>query len=58
MESMEGTLLYVDLNSGTTENRPLTEHMRVHYVGGRGINVRILFDEVGPEVDAFLPTTG
>ncbi len=55
MKKMEGTLLYVDLNSGATESRPLTEHMRVHYVGGRGINVRILFDEVGPEVDALSP---
>ena len=55
MKSKEGTLLYVDLSSGKIEKQPLSEHLRLNYVGGRGINVRILFDEVGPGVNPFSP---
>jgi aldehyde:ferredoxin oxidoreductase len=55
MKSKEGTLLYVDLSSGKIEKQPLSEHLRLNYVGGRGINVRILFDEVGPGVNPLSP---
>lgn len=55
MKSLPGTILHVDLGSGTIEKEPLTEELRLKYVGGRGINVKILFDEVGPDVDALSP---
>jgi aldehyde:ferredoxin oxidoreductase len=55
MKSLEGTLLRVDLSNGKIEKQPIEEDLRLNYVGGRGINVKILFDEVGPEVNPFSP---
>ncbi|MFC2003559.1 aldehyde ferredoxin oxidoreductase N-terminal domain-containing protein, partial [Chloroflexota bacterium] len=45
-----GTILRVDLSLGRIEKEPLSEKLRFGYVGGRGINSRILYDSVGPEV--------
>lgn len=53
MKSWQGTLLRVDLSSGTIEKQALAEDIRSNYVGGRGINVKILFEEVSPGVDPF-----
>jgi aldehyde:ferredoxin oxidoreductase len=55
MERERGTILRVDLSSGKIEKEPLKEHLRVKYIGGRGINSRLLFDEVGPEIDPLSP---
>jgi aldehyde:ferredoxin oxidoreductase len=55
MTSKMGTILRVDLGSGKIEKEPLREDLRLHYIGGRGINSRLLFEEVGPEVDPFSP---
>lgn len=46
-----GTILRVDLSSGKIEKEPLSEELRLGYLGGRGINSRILYDSVGPEVE-------
>ncbi|MFC1990704.1 aldehyde ferredoxin oxidoreductase family protein [Chloroflexota bacterium] len=50
-----GTVLRVDLASGKIEKEPLSERLRLNYLGGRGINSRILYDSVGTEVDALSP---
>ncbi len=50
-----GTILRVDLTSGKIEKEPLSDRLRLNYIGGRGINSRILYDSVGPEVDALSP---
>ena len=50
-----GTILRVDLTSGKIEKQPLSDMLRLNYIGGRGINSRILYDSVGPEVDALSP---
>jgi len=55
MKSLPGTILWVDLSSGTIEKQPITEELRLKYVGGRGINVKLLFDEVSPNVDPLSP---
>jgi len=55
MKSLPGTILQVDLSSGTIEKEPLTEELRLKYVGGRGINVKILFEEVRPDVEPLSP---
>ncbi len=55
MKTPAGTLLYVDLSSGTFERRPLPESDRRNFVGGRGINARILFNETGPQTDPLGP---
>ena len=55
MDRERGTILRVDLGSGKIEREPLREDLRVKYIGGRGINSRLLFEEVGPEVDPLSP---
>ena len=55
MKHLPGTILRVDLSSGTIEKQPLTEELRSNFVGGRGINVKVLFDEVGPDVEPLSP---
>lgn len=50
-----GTILRVDLSSGNIEKEPLSEELRRNYLGGRGINARILWDEVKPGTDGFAP---
>jgi len=50
-----GTILRVDLTSGKIEKEPLSDWLRLNYLGGRGINSRILYDSVGPEVDPLSP---
>jgi aldehyde:ferredoxin oxidoreductase len=55
MQGLPGTILKVDLSSGTIEKEPIKKEVRAKYVGGRGINVRLLFDEVRPGVDPLSP---
>lgn len=50
-----GWILRVDLTSGRIEREPLSEELRRNYVGGRGINVRLLYNEVKPGLDPFSP---
>ena len=50
-----GTILHIDLSSGKIEKKPLSDRLRLNYLGSRGINSRILYDTVGPEVDALSP---
>ena len=55
MYGWAGTILRVDLSSGTTERQPLKEDLCNHFIGGRGISAKILFDEVGPEIEPLSP---
>ena len=55
MSNLQGTLLRVDLGSGKIEREPMSEGLRLNYIGGRGINSRLLFEEVGPEVNPLSP---
>ena len=48
-----GTILRVDLTSGKIVKEPLSEALGLNYAGGRGINVRLLYDEVKAGLDAF-----
>jgi len=50
-----GTLLRVDLTSGKIKKEPLREDLRYNYIGGRGINVRLLYEEVKPGTDGLSP---
>ena len=50
-----GTILQVDLSSGKIEKEPLSEELRLNYLGGRGINSRILYDNTGPRTDPLGP---
>lgn len=55
MYGWSGILLRVDLGSGKIEREPLRKDLRLDCIGGRGINSRLLFEEVGPEVDPLSP---
>jgi len=46
-----GRILDVDLSSGRVEQRDIPAQLASEYIGGMGFGVKILFDEVGPEVD-------
>ncbi len=50
-----GTILRVDLSSGKVTKAPLTEKLAYNFVGGRGINSKILYDETGSETDPLGP---
>jgi aldehyde:ferredoxin oxidoreductase len=55
MTDLQGTILWVDLGSGKIEREPMREDLRLNYIGGRGINSRLLFEEVGPETEPLSP---
>jgi len=55
MGKLQGTILRVNLSSGSIEKQAIADELRLKYVGGRGINVKLLFDEVGSNVDALSP---
>jgi len=56
MYGWAGTILYVDLSEGRIEKRPLDRQFARMYLGGRGFNSRILYDEFDPtEEDPFSP---
>ena len=48
-------LLEVDLTTGETETRELSDSFVRQYLGGSGFTTRILYDEVGPEVEPLDP---
>lgn len=55
MHGWTGNILDVDLSSGRIEKRPLEENLRRQYLGGRGINSRLLYDQVKPGTDHSSP---
>ena len=55
MIAQTGTILKVNLSSRTIERQPLSESLRLNFVGGRGINSRIVFDETAPQIDPYSP---
>jgi aldehyde:ferredoxin oxidoreductase len=50
-----GRILEVDLTNRRVETSPLPSEWAEKYMGGKGFGARILYDEVGPEVDALSP---
>ena len=55
MFGWSGTILRVDLTKGKTVKQPLPKELALDFLGGAGINAKILYDEVGPEVGPFDP---
>jgi aldehyde:ferredoxin oxidoreductase len=49
-----GNILRVDLSSGKIEKQPTAEYAR-KWLGGRGFNARILYEELEPSIDALSP---
>lgn len=50
-----GTIAYVDLTSRSVKVVPIPEEVRRLYLGGRGINVYLLYNHLGQGVDALSP---
>jgi aldehyde:ferredoxin oxidoreductase len=46
-----GAILRVDLTTGQITRENLSEELRMNFIGGRGINSKLLFDETGPRTD-------
>ena len=55
MNGWMGTILRVDLTSGKIEKDPLDPELARKYVGGRGLAVKILLDELKMECDPLGP---
>src|SRR5512135_2988976 len=50
-----GKILDVDLSIGRIEKRDVDPDFAREYVGGMGFSCRILYDEVGPDIDPYDP---
>ena len=50
-----GLILDVDLTTGKITKSELDRDFAIKYIGGSGFGVRILYDEVGPDVDPLDP---
>ena len=50
-----GRVLHVDLSSRRLETRPLDPTLARAYLGGSGFGARVLWDDVGPDVDPLSP---
>ena len=55
MEGWKGKTLRVDLSEGKISKEPLKESLLYKYVGGRGLNSRILYEEITPSIDPLGP---
>ncbi len=55
MHGWTGKVLDINLSNGTIKTSPLNEETARLFLGGRGLGARILWDEVGPEVDPLSP---
>ncbi len=55
MNGWMGKILEVDLTTATVSERALDMEMARLYLGGRGLGVRLLWDEVGPGIDSLSP---
>lgn len=55
MHGWSGKVLWVDLSRGRVDERPLDPKTARDYIGGRGLGIRHLLDEVDPKVDPMGP---
>ena len=55
MYGWAGQTLRVDLSSGELVTEPLDYNLRKEYIGGRGINSKIAYDEIKPGTDPLSP---
>jgi aldehyde:ferredoxin oxidoreductase len=50
-----GSVLRVDLTNGTVQRHPTEVHLARSFLGGRGLNVKRLWDELPPHTDGLFP---
>lgn len=51
MYGWAGTVLEVDLSREKVEKRPLDQNEAVNFLGGRGLNSKVLWDRIKPGID-------
>lgn len=55
MFGWNGTILRVDLTKGNISKQPLDKRIARDFIGGRGLNIKTLFDEIEPGIDPLSP---
>lgn len=50
-----GTILKVNLSDRRIDREPLSEELMFGFIGGRGMNAKILYDKTGPQTDPLGP---
>jgi len=55
MYGWRGTVLRVDLTRGKITKQPLDKEVAAKFIGGRGLNAKVLFDEVKAGIDPLGP---
>lgn len=55
MNAYAGKVLYIDLAKRSYHIEHLEHHYIEHYIGGRGFNMRRLYDMTGPDTDPMSP---
>ena len=50
-----GNILFIDLTSGEIRKEPLDNQLVHSFLGGYGINIKLLFNMVSPAVDPLSP---
>lgn len=50
-----GSILFIDLSEGKVRKEPTSSYSK-DFLGGRGINIKLLYDSVTPGTDAFDPS--
>lgn len=55
MYGWQGRILRVNLSNGKIRKEPLNEELAHKYVGGKGLNIGLLFDEIKPGIDPLGP---
>ena len=55
MHGWIGTILRVNLTTGSVSREPLDPALARDYIGARGLGTKVLFDEVDPRVDPLAP---
>ncbi len=56
MKGYGGTVLRVDLSDGLVRRQPTEEHLARAFLGGRGLNVKRLWDELPAHTDGLSPS--
>lgn len=55
MKGWVGKILRVDLTRGQWKTEELDRGLARHFIGGRGLGSKILYDEIDPRIDPFSP---
>ena len=53
--SYTGTVLRIDLTTGKTTKEPLNKEWAREYIGGKGLSIKYLYEEIKPGIDPLSP---